>query len=910
MEVIDKSLTTKDGCEVLDCDYVQSLRDADKKRPNHLKIIAQTGGQEKLLSTDADITIYGGMRGGGKGSPYDSQVVTPFGMRKMGDLKIGSIISDVDGNMQKVICITELGNTEVYKLNFSDGTSLRCTKDHLWKVKKSNTITKLRRINKYGQESDWKLWTFEMIKDFLDEQEKCGINNGDRNKNNLLIPLCEPVKFTIPKGKRYKPSLSPYLLGVLIGDGMITGSTGYTFQITSADKEIIDNIEEFTGIKPTCIRNNHQTKAKNYNYTDSNTKKDLESLGLYGCKSHNKHIPHIYKYAPIKDRFLLVQGLMDTDGYIDNRGHCSYTTISERLANDLAFVLRSLGAYVTISRKKAGYKKNGEFIRCNDAYELYIKIKDSERLFRLKRKQTRCKAFNGGVSIPTKRIVGYEFVGYDKCRCIMVSNPNALYIADNFIVTHNSYALLMEALKDVKNKFFRSVVMRHEINDLSDIIETSYQIFTQYGKYNKSKNDMTWNFDKGGFLEFSYHADSVEDFKYRFQGHQYSYVGVDEITHMDYPKFKYMITCNRNAYSIRNRFIGTCNPDPDSWVAKFIEWWIGEDGFPIPERDGVVRYCFMDGENVSSIYWGDTREEVYQQCREIIDKYYKPEYAEYGSPQELFVKSVAFIEGKLSDNKQLLRSDPTYLANLANQSEEQRARDLDGNWKFRSVGDDMIKLQHMENFYRAPYQRGDNVRRVSCDVAFEGGDNMVMVLWVGWHIQDIYVCQFNSRMAVNAVKSKLNEWHVREENFTYDLNGLGQAFKGFFPKAVPFNNREAVADEFKGIYANLKSQAAYLFADKLINCEISINENLVDKKFNGIPLSLILNRERKAIRQSVNESDKGFSLIKKIEMKSIIGHSPDFIEAMFMRMIFEIKKTKHVKPRFARIIRPTSRYRR
>ena len=98
-----------------------------------------------------------------------------------------------------------------------------------------------------------------------------------------------------------------------------------------------------------------------------------------------------------------------------------------------------------------------------------------------------------------------------------------------------SYALLMEALKDVKNPNLRSIVMRHELNDLSDIIETSYQIYTPYGKYNKSKNDMTWNFDRGGFLEFSYHADSVEDFKTRFQGHQYSYIGVDEITHMDYP---------------------------------------------------------------------------------------------------------------------------------------------------------------------------------------------------------------------------------------------------------------------------------------------------------------------------------------------------------------------------------------
>lgn len=478
-----------------------------------------------------------------------------------------------------------------------------------------------------------------------------------------------------------------------------------------------------------------------------------------------------------------------------------------------------------------------------------------------------------------------------------------------------SYGLLMEALKDIKNPSFRSVVMRHELNDLSDLIETSYQIYTPYGKYNKSKNDMTWNFDRGGFLEFSYHADSVEDFKKRFQGHQYSYIGIDEITHMDYPKFKYLTTCNRNAYSLRNRIIGTCNPDPDSWVARFIDWWIGEDGLPIPERDGVLRYCFMDGEDVSTIYWGNTREEVFKQCEHIIMRHWTQEFEKFGSPEELSIKSVAFIEGKLSDNVQLMRSDAAYLANLLNQSEEQRARDLDGNWKYRSSGDDMIKLQHMENFYHAPYRQGDNVRRVSCDVALEGGDNMVMVLWVGWHIQDIFVCRFNSRMAVNAVKSKLNEWHVREENFTYDLNGLGQVFKGFFPKSVPFNNREAVAEEFKGIYANLKSQAAYLFADKLINGEISINENLVSRKFSGngfsdTPLSLILNRERKAIRQSINEADKGFSLIRKTEMKAIVGHSPDFIEAMLMRMIFEIKKTAHVKPRFARIVRPLNRYRR
>ena len=63
----------------------------------------------------------------------------------------------------------------------------------------------------------------------------------------------------------------------------------------------------------------------------------------------------------------------------------------------------------------------------------------------------------------------------------------------------------METLKDIKNKNFRSVLLRHEIDDLSDMVETSSTLYDDFGEYNKSKNDMRWNFYKGGFLKFSYH---------------------------------------------------------------------------------------------------------------------------------------------------------------------------------------------------------------------------------------------------------------------------------------------------------------------------------------------------------------------------------------------------------------------
>lgn len=462
-----------------------------------------------------------------------------------------------------------------------------------------------------------------------------------------------------------------------------------------------------------------------------------------------------------------------------------------------------------------------------------------------------------------------------------------------------SFALLLDALNDVNKRGFRSIIMRKEIGDLSDLIETSRNIYSEFGIYNRSKGDMTWNFKSGGWLQFGYYADSYADFHDRYQGKQYCYIGIDEITQMEFDKFKYIMTCNRNASYLRNRLIGTCNPDPDSWVARFIDWWLDDEGYPIPQRDGAIRYCFMDGDNVSSIVWGDSREEVYRQCKSTIDAISRG-FEEFGDPKELFIKSVTFIAGRLADNKQLMRSDPSYLANLANQSEEQRARDLEGNWKYKSVGEEMIKLDALEKFFEHPMNIGDKKPFASCDIAVDGGDNLVLCLWQGSelnYLADIFVCRMNSKETLIAVKGKLEEWGVPETNFTYDLNGLGQLFKGFFPNAVPFINNAAVEERFKYVYANQKSQAAYMFARKIVDGELSINPSLLDQRYSGngyenLPLRLILTNERRVIRADKDNTDRGFALPKKAVMKRLIGHSPDFIEAMLMAMIFLIKKKK------------------
>lgn len=489
-----------------------------------------------------------------------------------------------------------------------------------------------------------------------------------------------------------------------------------------------------------------------------------------------------------------------------------------------------------------------------------------------------------------------------------LSNPAQLIFYGGRRGAGKSYVLLMQALFDLLNRNFRACILRNEKPDLTDLIETSYELYTQFGEYNRSQNDMTWNFSSGAKLKFNYYEGEYEAFKKRFQGKQYAYIGLDEVTHCPYKKFKYLLTDNRNAHGIRCRFLATCNPDPDSWVATFLfmgGWLDYETGYPIPEMNGVVRYCYMPGNDVNEVIFGDSREEVFEMCKADILKHWRAEYEQYGTPQDLFIFSVAFVEGKLEDNRKLMESDPTYLARLANQDEEQQSRDLDGNWKFRSAGDDLIKMDDMINFFDNSYQEDDETLYATADVALQGGDNFVMWLWRGWHIADVYVCRFDSKTLIEVIKAKLAEWGVEEENFAYDFQGIGQILEGHFPNAAKFINQAAPIaedkkqeDGIKKLYKDLKSQCAVLLYKKFRNQELSVDPHLLDRTFDGhgygkMYLRDILMRERKCIRRTKESEGKAFQIISKADMKKIIGHSPDFFESLLFRNIFTLRTKRH-----------------
>ncbi len=356
-----------------------------------------------VLSQKYKIIIYGGAIRGGKAQPFDADIITPFGVRKMRDMEIGSQLSNPDGTVSRVIGIYPQGFKDIYKVEFVDGTSVECCGDHLWNYHKA--MSRVKADREYGL---WKTATTLQIQQML-------------KTRNVSIPITKPVKFA--RGKTMP--IDPYVIGLLLGDG---GLTGGSIIISTADQEVIDYLRNLFEV----------VHRSNYDYCikDDNLRGYLNRSGLMGCNSATKFIPEMYKHAKIEDRWELVKGLMDSDGYMDERGHAEYVSVSKVMYDDMMFMLRSLGFKVTQSEKETTFTYKGEKKNGKRAYRLYIQSDNNKELFRLERKRKnayQCRYER------KKRIRSIKRIGGKRCVCISVDNPNGLYLTNDFNVTHNTF---------------------------------------------------------------------------------------------------------------------------------------------------------------------------------------------------------------------------------------------------------------------------------------------------------------------------------------------------------------------------------------------------------------------------------------------------------------------------------------
>ncbi len=234
-----------------------------------------------------------------------------------------------------------------------------------------------------------------------------------------------------------------------------------------------------------------------------------------------------------------------------------------------------------------------------------------------------------------------------------------------------SFGLLLESLRHIDNPKFTCLLLRRNMTDIKKsgaLWDESAQLYPLAGA-TSNKQEMTWKFPSGAKIQFG-HLEN-ENTIYTFQGSQICFLGFDELTHFSGNMFWYMLSRNRSSCGVKPYVRATCNPDKDSWVRKFIDWWIDPNtGYAIEERSGVIKY-FIRHDNKT--IWADTKDELVQYG--IANN-----IASIKKDKEKVIKSFTFIPASLADNRILSENDPGYMANLEAQNKIEKERLLFGNW--------------------------------------------------------------------------------------------------------------------------------------------------------------------------------------------------------------------------------------
>ena len=232
-----------------------------------------------------------------------------------------------------------------------------------------------------------------------------------------------------------------------------------------------------------------------------------------------------------------------------------------------------------------------------------------------------------------------------------------------------SWAILAECTRNLSNPRFGAQVFRRttgQIFNEGGLWDESDPIYRPLG--GSSRKDIgkgVWSFPNGSKISFGHLQYDKTVFNY--QGSQIPLIVFDELTHFSAKQFWYMVSRNRSMCGVRPYIRATTNPDADSWVAQFVEWWIDQDtGYPISERSGVLRWFVRLGDK---IIWAGSPDELAQH-KDLDGNRIPP-------------KSATFIAAKLTDNKMLMEADPGYMANLMALPTVERERLLGGNWKIR-----------------------------------------------------------------------------------------------------------------------------------------------------------------------------------------------------------------------------------
>lgn len=359
--------------------------------------------------------VLGGYQADGKGLALNTVLPTPAGWTTMGDVRVGDRLLDDLGQPCTVEFVSQTHRLRCFDVEFSDGSVIRCDEQHLWLTEdaqeRASLSRRVRRSRKGGSYAVTQKTREPQCR--TADEILATLKVGDQWNHAVLAT--RPLNL-----ERQHLPIAPYTLGAWLGDG-----TSRSSNITPAGPEGIDCIRqdgEVVSLKSTAGTGRANT------YCIHDLAKRLRALDLLG----NKHVPPVYLRASYEQRLALLQGLMDTDGYVSRRGQCEFTNTRIELAEAVYELVVSLGIVTTIREGAATLDGRVTGPKWRVCFTTGLPV------FRLRRKLARQHARSQATK-PHRKIVAVRRVEIVSTRCLTVDSPSHLFLAGRAMIpTHNT----------------------------------------------------------------------------------------------------------------------------------------------------------------------------------------------------------------------------------------------------------------------------------------------------------------------------------------------------------------------------------------------------------------------------------------------------------------------------------------
>lgn len=198
----------------------------------------------------------------------------------------------------------------------------------------------------------------------------------------------------------------------------------------------------------------------------------------------------------------------------------------------------------------------------------------------------------------------------------------------------------------------------------------------------------------------------------------------------------------------------------------------------------------------------------------------------------------------------------------------------------------LITSDAINDLFSNEHIKGNGIYSLTADIAMQGSDKFVIFIWNGDILIDFKIIdKCGSKEIILQIKSFQTRYGIGNSRIVYDNDGVGAFLGDFFPGSLPFvNNAKPIEGHSeKDIqYVNLKSQCYFLISKDInkrniyIKCDLGIYKNDFIEE-----LELVMNR-------SIGTDNK-LSILKKEEIKRIIGRSSDLTDALMMKKYLDIR---------------------